>query len=169
MPVSPISPVSAIPSSNQIDAYGNSNGNGNGNGNGSFGDPWARDRDQRSQLRAQTSAAAQQASIIHNPSRQGSGSGSGGPGNDKLRNVVGAFMSASKRQEELPVRRPGRSEAREKAKKERKEEIWDVGTGDGGNFAEIDCTWSFLKTLALDCLGFIGLTLLNSRAQEDTV
>lgn len=126
MPVSPVSPVSALP-------YNDGNSN---NGNNALSDPWARDRDQRSELRAQTGAAIRQATLPL-AARQASG----GPGNDKLRNVVGAFMSASKR-EEAPARRPGRSELRERARKERKEEVWDVSS-EGGKFAEIDCKWSF--------------------------
>jgi exocyst complex component 4 len=78
----------------------------------SFADPWEADRSQRSQLRAQTSAAAQQANLPQ--------------GGDKLRNVVGAFMSAGRRQEE--PRKPAK-------KKSQPEPVWEVG---GGKFAEID-------------------------------
>ncbi|WRT65409.1 uncharacterized protein IL334_002352 [Kwoniella shivajii] len=116
--ISPISPISpnVVPQPLQ--------------GNGLFSDPFAADRSQRSELRAQTSAAAQQAS---QPFQSG-------PASDKLRNVVGAFMNASKQREEpaAPVRRPGRSEARGKAKK-KSEEVWEVGAaGDGGKFSDID-------------------------------
>ncbi|WVF66723.1 hypothetical protein IAT40_001465 [Kwoniella sp. CBS 6097] len=93
-----------------------------------FSDPFEADRAQRSQLRAQTSAAAQQA---QQPFQ-------GGPGSDKLRNVVGAFMSASRSRDEPPpsARRPARSEAR--AKKPQKEDLWEVGEGEGGKFGDID-------------------------------
>ena len=82
-----------------------------------FQDPFAADRSQRTELRAQTSAAAQ-AMSAH-------------AGGDKLRNVVGAFISAGKAQSrEEPARRPGKSRARQVSK----EEVW----ADGGKFGELD-------------------------------
>jgi exocyst complex component 4 len=92
-------------------------------GNALFTDPFATDRSQRSELRAQTSEAAQrEAQPFH-----------GGVG-DKLKNVVGAFMTASKGREEPPVLRPGKSRARQAGK----EEVWDVSSAEGGKFGAID-------------------------------
>ncbi|WWC59934.1 uncharacterized protein I303_102497 [Kwoniella dejecticola CBS 10117] len=118
-PISPISPQHTLPG---------------GGGNALFSDPFAADRTQRADLRAQTSAAAQQANQPFS---------TGGPGTDKLRNVVGAFMSASRQrgdqdssQPPPTARRPNRSEARNKA---RTEEVWEVGeSGNGGKFSDID-------------------------------
>lgn len=106
--MSPISPVSAT---------------GPTPGNAFFTDPFATDRSQRTELRSQTSEAAQrEAQPFHD--------GTGGPASDKLRNVIGAFMTASKSREE-PIRRPGKSRARQA-----KEEVWEVA--DGGRFGQID-------------------------------
>ncbi|WWC87558.1 uncharacterized protein L201_002448 [Kwoniella dendrophila CBS 6074] len=125
--VSPISPVSPI-NPNQTQAGGNA----------LFSDPFAADRTQRVNLREQTSAAAQQATQPFQ----------GGPASDKLRNVVGAFMNASrqgqqrddqenKQTQPVSARRPNRNEARDKAKKQ--EEIWDATEGNGGGkFSDID-------------------------------
>ncbi|ORY27686.1 Sec8 exocyst complex component-specific domain-domain-containing protein [Naematelia encephala] len=107
--VSPISPASPVEST------------------GAFLDPFAAQRNERAELRAQVTTAAQQAALPH----------SDGSNNDKLRNVVGAFMAASRR-EEPAIRRPGKSEARQRAKHTPKEEIWEVGPEGGGKFAELD-------------------------------
>ena len=115
LPVSPITPVSPNGSSTPQP------------GEALFTDPFAADRSQRSELRAQTSEAAQREA---QPFRDGAG----GPTTDKLRNVVGAFMSASKGREEPPMRRPGKSGARQTGK----EEFWDIDPTDGGKFGEID-------------------------------
>ncbi|WVQ83526.1 hypothetical protein IAT38_005667 [Cryptococcus sp. DSM 104549] len=117
---SPISPVSP---------YGDSAQNPNTT-TSQFADPFAADRSQRSELRAQASAAAQQAQQPF---------GAGGPGSDKLRNVVGAFMSAGRQREEAPpVRRPGKSEARQRARSKPREEAWEDEGAEGGKFGEID-------------------------------
>ncbi|KAK4685429.1 exocyst complex component 4, partial [Tremellales sp. Uapishka_1] len=90
-----------------------------------FSDPWAVDRSQRSELRAQTSAAA--------AAQQLTVQGGGAPGTDRLRNVVGAFMSAGKREEkEVVPRRQGKSGAR---KPQQQQEVWEM---DDGKFGEID-------------------------------
>lgn len=138
-PISPISPVDTTEPQ----------------GNGLFSDPFAADRSQRTELRAQASAAAQQATQPFQ---------SGAPG-DKLRNVVGAFMAAGRQREEVPARRPGKSEARQRQKAPApREEVWDVS--EGGKFGEIDSVmrkisqdWPFVlesdfspSTLALSLL-----------------
>ncbi|OCF43069.1 exocyst complex component 4 [Kwoniella heveanensis CBS 569] len=131
-----------------------------------FSDPFEADRAQRSQLRAQTTAAAQQA---QQPFQ-------GGPGSDKLRSVVGAFMSASRSRDEpsASARRPARSEAR--TKKPQKEDLWEVGEGDGGKFGDIDDVlrkirkdWPFVlesdfspSTLALSLLSHSSTSSLPS-------
>ncbi|EIW69172.1 hypothetical protein TREMEDRAFT_31499 [Tremella mesenterica DSM 1558] len=108
-------PVSALPPDNS------------GTSNTLFSDPFAADRSQRSQLRAQTSAAVEQSS---RPTPSSAAS-------DKLRNVVGAFMSASRSRDELE-RRPQKNEARQrdKARREHKQDVWE-GTTDG-KFSEIE-------------------------------
>jgi len=117
-----------------------------------FNDPFAVDRTQRSELRDQYKMSERQASAP----MTGSSSGT-----DKLRNVVGAFMSAGK-QTEQPARRPGKSEARQRA---RQDGSWDVNA-DGGKFGELDTVmrairndWPFVtgsdfsaSTLALSLL-----------------
>lgn len=138
-PISPISPVDTTEPQ----------------GNGLFSDPFAADRSQRTELRAQASAAAQQATQPFQ---------SGTPG-DKLRNVVGAFMAAGRQREEVLARRPGKSEARQRQKAAApREEVWDVS--EGGKFGEIDSVmrkisqdWPFVlesdfspSTLALSLL-----------------
>ena len=120
MPTSPISPVSM----NEV--YPQTH-----NGNGHFTDPFATDRSQRHELRTQTSEAAQrEARPAH--------SSSDGVKSDKLRNVVDAFRTASKGREELPppLRRPGKSRARQTAK----DQHWETGVmdGTGAEFGEID-------------------------------
>ena len=132
-PVSPVSATSAPPASGKL-----------------FTDPFAADRSQRSELRVQTSEAAQrEAQPFHGS----------GPASDKLRNVVGAFMTAGRGHEEPAVRRPGKSRARQTTK----EEIWEVTDG---KFGEIDTVlkkirkdWPFVlesdfspSTLALSLL-----------------
>lgn len=117
-----------------------------------FNDPFAVDRSQRSELRDQYRMAERQASI---PVAEGGGG-------NKLRNVVGAFISAGKQagQAEQPARRPGKSEARQR----RHDESWDLSAG--GKFAELDTVmrqckseWPFImasdfspSTLALSLL-----------------
>lgn len=94
-----------------------------------FSDPWAADRNQRSELLAQSSASALR------PTR-----GAEGAQSDRLRNVVGAFMSASKSKSSDEPKRPGKSEGRALAAKQardRDQQDLTVG-GDGGQFAEID-------------------------------
>ena len=103
-PVSPVSATSVPPAPGKL-----------------FTDPFAADRSQRSELRVQTSEAAQrEAQPFHG----------GGPASDKLRNVVGAFMTAGRGHEE-PVRRPGKSRARQTTK----EENWEATDG---KFGEVD-------------------------------
>lgn len=100
---------------------------------GTFQDPWAADRSQRSELLAQSSASALR------PTNRGAG----GPGSDKLRNVVGAFMSASKSKGAEEPRRPGKSNERTRAAKQARDRDLDVGGGeDGEQFAEIDGKFS---------------------------
>ncbi|WVR04091.1 hypothetical protein IAU60_001090 [Kwoniella sp. DSM 27419] len=113
--VSPISPVSPVAAHSGLQA-----------GGALFSDPFAADRNQRTELRAQTSAAVQQTM----PS---------GPATDKLRTAVGAFMSAGKQREDpsAAARRPVRSEGRERARKSTRDEMWDV-TETGGKFSDID-------------------------------
>lgn len=84
-------------------------------------DPFAADRSQRSELRAQ--AVVQQA----NPPHPG---GSGGEVAHKLRNVVGAFMSAGKGKDDS-TRRPTR-----RAREDDHTNLWQVD--DGGKFGELD-------------------------------
>ena len=117
-----------------------------------FNDPFAMDRSQRSELRDQYKMSERQASAP----MTGSSSGT-----DKLRSVIGAFMTAGK-QTEQPARRPGKSEARQKA---RHDESWDMNA-DGGKFGELDTVmrtirndWPFVtgsdfsaSTLALSLL-----------------
>jgi exocyst complex component 4 len=115
MPLSPISPISPVPPP-QL--------------NGLFTDPFAADKADRTQVFAQANAAARQAM---NPLP---GIGMTGAGGDKLRNAVGAFMSASKSRdtEEIPARRPAKNRARHTPKDD---EVWDVSE-EGGKFAEVD-------------------------------
>ena len=54
---------------------------------------------------------------------------------------MGAFMSASKSRdrEDSTARRPQKSEARQRARREAvREEVWDLSGGEHGTFAEID-------------------------------
>ncbi|WWD16813.1 hypothetical protein CI109_101245 [Kwoniella shandongensis] len=146
---SPISPVSPISPYDQ-------NAVSRSTDNALFSDPFAAERAQRSELRAQTSAAVQHSS---QPLQ-------GGPASDKLRNVVGAFMSAARQKEPSPPRKSGRNEARERSRKPQKDDSWEVGTVDGGKFGEIDSVlrkirkdWPFVmesdfspSTLALSLL-----------------
>ena len=90
-----------------------------------FSDPFAADRSQRSELRAQAQAATQQT-----PPNVGGAT---------LRNVVGAFMSASKSKSE-PAKRPAKSRART-------ETLDDWQVSEGGKFAEID---QVLQTIRKD-------------------
>lgn len=115
-----------------------------------FSDPFAADKAQRSELRAQASAAQQTSAAMQNVPSQGS---------DKLRNVVGAFMAARK---DDGLKRPQRSEARPRAP--RKEESWDVEPVNGGGdidqvLQKIKKDWPFVlesdfspSTLALSLL-----------------
>lgn len=98
-----------------------------------FNDPFAMDRSQRSELRDQYKMSERQASAPMNASSSGT---------DKLRNVVGAFMAAG-RQTAQPAPRPGKSEARQRA---RQDGSWDV-SADGGKFGELD---SVMKTVRSD-------------------
>ena len=90
-----------------------------------FNDPFAADRSQRSELRAQASAAVQQSAMLH-------AAPSGGRGTDKLRNVVGAFMTASRGKEDPTAKRPAKSRARVT----QKDDYWDIS--EGGRFSAID-------------------------------
>lgn len=108
--VTPISPVAT-----------SSTGHGD---NQAFADPFAADRSQRSELRAQTQAVSQPT-----PPQGGT----------TLRNVVGAFMSASKTKGE-PARRPAKSRARSE-----NTDAWELS--EGGKFAEVD---SVLRTIRRD-------------------
>ena len=105
LPLSPISPMAA-----------------GGETLARLADPFAADRSQRSELRAQ--AAVQQTSSPHV-------GGSGGEANNKLRNVVGAFISASRAKDDQSRRLP-----RNKAREEEHGDLWQVN--DGGKFVEID-------------------------------
>lgn len=98
-----------------------------------FNDPFAADRSQRSELRDHHKQSERQASTP-----MGTGPG---PGSDKLRNVVGAFMSAS-RSAEAPARRPAKSETRHKARQT--DESWDPAA-DGGRFRELDTVMGKVK------------------------
>ena len=117
--------------------------NGDGEGDApAFSDPFAYDRTQRSQLRAQ-------ASTTPSPSI--------GTDSGRLRNAVGAFMSAGRAAE---PQRPTKSRARQP----KREEKWQLD--DGGRYGEIDSvlrkiqkTWPFVlesdfapSTLALSLL-----------------
>ncbi|WVQ74376.1 hypothetical protein IAR50_003977 [Cryptococcus sp. DSM 104548] len=119
-------------------------------------DVFANDRSQRSELRAQVSAAVQQS---QQPFRTHKGTGS-----DQVRNAVGAFMSAGKSREDTapPARRP---KHQERARRETKNEQWDDESRDG-QASDIDLTlrqvrkdWPFVmesdfsaSTLALSLL-----------------
>jgi len=105
-----------------------------------FNDPFAMDRSQRSQLRDQYKQAS-------TPGPQ--------EGTSRLRNVVGAFISAGKQAE---PRKP------EKSRQRRQDESWDMNAG--GMFGELDTVmrqckneWPFImasdfspSTLALSLL-----------------
>jgi exocyst complex component 4 len=56
-------------------------------------------------------------------------------------------MAAGRQRDEAPVRRPGKSDARQRKRSEPREEVWDVGTEGGGKFAEID---SILRKIRKD-------------------
>lgn len=99
----------------------------------SFADPFAADRSQRSQLRQQTTEAHQAKMTARNTPTQGS---------DKLRNVVGAFMAAGRKDSEQ-LRRPQRSEGRGKPVK--REETWEIDAPDGSEFGEIDVVLKKIK------------------------
>nr|ODN98653.1 exocyst complex component 4 [Cryptococcus depauperatus CBS 7855] len=120
-PVSPISPVSPATSSQNF-----------GQNISLSSDVFAADRSQRMELRAQVSAAAHQAS---QPFQKTDPTGAE---SDKMRNVVGAFMSAGRHKEDTSApRRPGRSEAR--AKRPPREEKWDEeASSEGSQFGELD-------------------------------
>lgn len=114
-PVTPASPVAAMPQA-------------------SPGDPWAGDREYRSQARQMSKQSAYAAAA----SQRSAGASGGGAGVDKLRAAAGAFMSAKQREE--PARRPPRRRAPTTASQNTRDN-WDdltVGAG-GGKFAEIDC------------------------------
>ena len=68
---------------------------------GPSADPFEYDRSQRTQLRAQASAVAQRPYPTN------------GGETGRLKNVVGAFMSAGRSRDEPPVKRPPKSRARE--------------------------------------------------------
>jgi exocyst complex component 4 len=93
---------------------------------GSPGDPWAAERAQRSEARKFSKDTADAAAASQR---------SAGAGADKLRNAVGAFMSASKQKGE-PARRP----PRRKMTVTQHKDTWDdlMGGPTGGKFAEID-------------------------------
>jgi exocyst complex component 4 len=99
-----------------------------------FNDPFAMDRSQRSELRDQYKMAERQAST---PITAGPAAGT-----DRLRNVVGAFISAGK-QTDQSARRPGKSEARQKTR--RHDESWDM-SAEGGKFGELDTVMRRIKT-----------------------
>ncbi|KIR32052.1 exocyst complex component 4 [Cryptococcus deuterogattii MMRL2647] len=97
-------------------------------------DVFADDRAQRMEMRAQMSAAAQQASQPFQLS--------GASNTETMRNVVGAFMSAGRQHEQpSPARRPHKSEAR--MKKSHREEVWE--DEEGGEFGEIDSAMRQVK------------------------
>lgn len=86
------------------------------------------------EMRAQMSAAAQQASQPFQLS--------GASNTETMRNVVGAFMSAGRQHEQpSPGRRPHKSEAR--MKKPHREEVWE--DEEGGEFGEIDSAMRQVK------------------------
>ncbi|ODN76972.1 hypothetical protein L202_05535 [Cryptococcus amylolentus CBS 6039] len=119
-------------------------------------DVFANDRSQRSELRAQVSAAVQQS---QQPFRAHKGTGS-----DQVRNAVGAFLSAGRSREDTapPARRP---KHHERSKREVKEEQWEDDFRNG-QASDIDLTlrqvrkdWPFVmesdfsaSTLALSLL-----------------
>lgn len=96
---------------------------------GLFSDPFAADRNQRSQLRQQTSEAKQASVMVPAPS------------GDKLRTVVGAFMAAGRQKE--PLKRPPRSDARRPTPQ--RQETWDLETPDGSEFGDIDVVLRKIK------------------------
>ncbi|WVW79702.1 hypothetical protein I302_101672 [Kwoniella bestiolae CBS 10118] len=152
MATSPISPISPHVAPQQTNAL--------------FSDPFAADRSQRADLRAQTSAAAQQASQPFQ----------GGPGTDKLRNVVGAFMNASKQrgvddQPSQPVsaRRPNRSDARDKPRK-KDEDQWETGLGESDLdqvLKKIRKDWPFVLESDFSP-STLALSLLSSQQHQQT-
>lgn len=98
-----------------------------------FNDPFAVDRSHRTELRDQYKQSERQASA---PMGAGQGDGS-----NKLRNVVGAFMSASK-SSDAPARRPDRNEGRHKVRQH--DTSWDQ-SADGGKFRELDVVMGKIK------------------------
>jgi exocyst complex component 4 len=111
-----------------------------------FSDPFAADKAQRSELRQQTSDAQQASAAMQTA-----------PSQDRLRNVVGAFMAARR---DDGLKRPQRSEARTRATN--KQETLDVGPT-GGDIdvvlQKIKNDWPFVlesdfspSTLALSLL-----------------
>ncbi|KAK6906905.1 hypothetical protein I203_100894 [Kwoniella mangroviensis CBS 8507] len=151
MAASPISPISPHVANQQNTT--------------SFSDPFAADRSQRADLRAQTSAAAQQASQPFQ----------GGPGTDKLRNVVGAFMNASKQRsvdepsQPPSARRPNRREARDKART-REEDQWEVGLGESDLdqvLKKIRKDWPFVLESDFSP-STLALSLLSSQQHQQT-
>lgn len=103
----PLSPISPLPAGDRLA--------------GSLEDPFAADRSHRTQLRAQ---AVQQ-------NRGPPGAGNGEQASNKLRDVVGAFLSAGKGKEEIN-RRP----IKKIATADDHNDIWQVD--EGGQFAELD-------------------------------
>lgn len=91
-----------------------------------FQDPFAADRSQRSELRAQA-VTRQTPPLVP-------------AGNEKLRSVVGAFISAGKGKDD--PRRPNKSEAR-RARAPREQE-WEISEG-GGKFSELDTVLHKIK------------------------
>ena len=99
-----------------------------------FNDPFAADRSHRTELRDQYKQSERQASTPMT-------TGPSGSGTDKLRNVVGAFMSASK-SSDAPARRPDKSESRHKVRQN--DTSWDL-SADGGKFRELDVVMGKIK------------------------
>lgn len=122
-PVTPLSPAGAP----------------NTHGDGLFSDPFAADRHHRTELRAQHNAAAQQATMPVQSSREG------GQASDKLRNAVGAFIQAGRQREEPSnaVRRPPKSQDRPRRPARREEPDLEI-TGTG-KFAQVDAVLQKIK------------------------
>jgi exocyst complex component 4 len=105
---------------------------------GSVSDPFEADRSQRTELRVQASAAAQQAAMPwHSPPNGGDQT------SDRLRNVIGAFMAAGKRDKEDAKRLPPRSVRR--PRRDQTGDKWDIPVDGLGRFAEVDSVLRQIK------------------------